>query len=357
MKIMNESPARALLRHRRALARRLTARLGPAAAEDLASEALARGLARPSPDGRQGPWMETISRNLVRDERRREGRRGQSGPLPEDLAAATATPEDLVLDAERVRVVSAAMPAIPGELREALEARFFEDQDYEELARRCGISSVTARTRVHRGLARLRAIVGRAWIWIPAWPRGLVEAGTHAAATALLPAAAVAIFATTPLVGAPVGAVATEEAARVTVAHGRSAGAGAGAGGRPDAPGGASLGSSHDEGEPFPTAPAGGSEGTPSRGMRQSGPPFARPPAAAPASSRSRVGADQAGADGDRAPVAVQRLSFDQDDVVGDLKQPGSVVVSGDPQRQRFESLIEIPASFEPSMTKMIEDM
>jgi len=356
MKVMNESPARALLSHRRNLARRLAARFGSAEAEDLASEALARGLARPSPDGRQAPWIETIFRNLVRDERRREGRRGQPVALREDLAATTATPEEAVLAAERTRALSAAMPAIPGELREAVVARFFDDQDYADLAVRCGISPATARTRVHRGLARLRVVLGRAWAWLPIWPRGLIGMGTHAAATALVPAAvvAVAVFGTAPSGWPRGGAVVAEDTTSARVAPVRRSK------GSSDAPWIAPPRSSDDEGAPVAAGPSGEAEGTRYRRARPAGPTVARPPAAAPANRDPSARADRvsnAAAADDAAPAAVRRLAFDEDEVTGDLQRPGTAVVTGDPGRETFDSLIEIPASFEPSLTKMIEDM
>ena len=118
--------------------------------------------------------------------------------------------------------------------------------------------------------------------------------------------------------------------------------------------------SSDDEDAPVAAVASGGSETTRYREARPNGPTVARPPAAAPANRDPSAGADRAGnagADDDGAPVAVRRLAFDEDEVTGDLKRPGSALVTGDPGRESFESLIEIPASFEPSMTKMIEDM
>jgi DNA-directed RNA polymerase specialized sigma24 family protein len=52
----------ALFHHQRQLAARLAGRMGLGEAEDLASEAVARSLARPAPDGRAEPWLETILR-------------------------------------------------------------------------------------------------------------------------------------------------------------------------------------------------------------------------------------------------------------------------------------------------------
>jgi len=59
----------------------------------------------------------------------------------------------------------------------------------------------------------------------------------------------------------------------------------------------------------------------------------------------------------DDAPAAVERMDFDEDQVEGDLQRPGIMLIDGDPRERRVGSLIEIPRSFEPSMTKMIEDL
>jgi hypothetical protein len=59
----------------------------------------------------------------------------------------------------------------------------------------------------------------------------------------------------------------------------------------------------------------------------------------------------------DQQPVAVKRYDFDADEVDGELQTPGFVFVTGDAAQARLRSLIEIPSSLEPSMTKMIEDL
>jgi RNA polymerase sigma factor (sigma-70 family) len=144
----------ALLRHQRRLSARWAARLGRSEAEDLASEAIARGLARPSPDGRTEPWIESIFHHLVVDAGRRRDRRGGpaadvTGPAVEALPslAPGANPEEALLARERARAVGDALPTMPAELREAVVARFYEERDYDEMAAATGITPTRARLR------------------------------------------------------------------------------------------------------------------------------------------------------------------------------------------------------------------
>jgi len=308
----------ALFRHHRQLTARLAGRLGTGEAEDLASEAVARSLARPAPDGRQAPWLETIFRHLLADRSRRWGRRGQAAPLASEGrggARTIATPEELVLAAERARAVAAALPAMPAELRDAVEARFFAEQDYDEIAARRGITRTTARTRVHRGLARLRqALAGM---------RALLPAGSGGPALgALAPAVAVAVLAIAP--GMSVMPVDGAPAAVVSPAGERGRG-----------PRGASPRLIADDDGAVPRVAA--------------------PPAHTATTLRHAKAATTAAEDD--APVAVRHMDFDEDEVEGELQRPGMILIDGDPRERRMGSLIEIPRSFEPSMTKMIEDL
>ena len=293
----------ALFDHQRRLAARLAGRVGAGEAEDLASEAVARSLARPAPDGRQAPWLETIFRNLLADRGRRWGRRAAAA----DCAGSVQTPEDLVLAAERARAVTRALPAMPPDLREALEARFFAELDYHQMAAGRGITPTTARTRVHRGLARLRRVLAGVRAMFPAGP-GAPVVGT------LAPAVMVAL-----LVAAP----------------------------------------------PVATAPANDAPSPPALRTSEQGPQRSVASNDRPATAPSRPPTEHATVRRakpaplrqDDAPAAVERMDFDEDQVEGDLQRPGIMLIDGDPRERRVGSLIEIPRSFEPSMTKMIEDL
>ncbi|HEX2657560.1 MAG TPA: sigma-70 family RNA polymerase sigma factor, partial [Polyangia bacterium] len=289
----------------RRLASRLASRLGRSDAEDLASEAIARGLARPAPDGRQAPWIETIFRNLVSDTHRR-GRRVD--PIDDEPIDGGATPEEALLGCERRRAVAAVLPAIPDDLRDALVARFYEDQDYQQVAAARGISVATARTRVFRGLAQLRRSLAalRAW-WPVAWTSG-----------SALPAVAVAVLAIGPGMvpaRATTGAIISDGDSRVPAMRIASA--------RPT----------------LRMAAARRTRATVTN----------RP--AVPARATAPAEADDA-----PKPEAVKRMDFDDDEVAGELEKPGFIFVTGSPREEKLGSLIEIPRSLWPSMEKMVED-
>jgi RNA polymerase sigma-70 factor, ECF subfamily len=350
---MSLQPGLALLRHQRRLSARWAARLGRSEAEDLASEAIARGLARPSPDGRTEPWIESIFRNLVADAGRRQVRRGGTTPvgpgspidsLP-DLAS-SANPEEALLAHERARLLGAALPLIPAELREAVVARFYEERNYDQMAAASGITATTARTRVWRGLVRLRRSLeglGAAFPLALRWGGG--SAGRVLSfAHALVPAAVVSLLALVPTTGhdRTNAILADASAMRSPGKPPRTARA------RPNVDG------STQQDESSPASPA-------SRAQTVSSPqPTGRARAAPVPASRRGTTVPAPGDDGDtsdRRPVAVKRYDFDADEVDGELQRPGIVFVTGDASQARLGSLIEIPSSLEPSMTKMIEDL
>lgn len=315
MTIWNSRPGLALLSHQRRLTSRFAARLGRSDAEDLASEAIARGLARPAPDGRQEPWIETIFRNLVADTHRRSHRR--SDALVGEPVDGAASPEDLLLGREQRKAVASALPEIPDELREALVARFYDDQDYEQMAATRGISVTTARTRVCRALARLR----RSLEALRAWAPMTFGSGAPLSAT-WLPAVAVAVLAIGPSVGAvhaTTGAIISDGASRAEPSRRASS--------PPPIVRLAAATQKHD------VAP--------------------RRPAAVPHPTATPAPVE---ADDQAKPEAVKRLDFDDDEVPGELEKPGFIFVTGSPREAKLGSLIEIPRSLWPSMEKMVED-
>ena len=288
--------ARALLEHHRSLTDRYAPRLGRSVAEDLASEALVRSLRRPAPDGRVGPWLERIFRNLVADHWRRRARtaaqlRRTPAPPP------SGNPEQALLGREAEHLLRGALSAVPAELRQAVDLRYADERGYAELAARQGVSRGAARTRVHRGLARLRrALAGlRALVPLPwlraAQPLAMLLPATLALVTATAPA---------PPWSAP---------ARVQAQAG---------GPRPAVQ------------PPAPPVPAPG-------------------PAPGPAAAPRRAPA--------RPAPAVQRYAFEADEVEGDFEWPEEIDVPGRPAGARQPSLIEIPRSFGVPMVKTIEDL
>jgi RNA polymerase sigma factor (sigma-70 family) len=147
---MPEIDARKLLAHAKDLSTRYARHLGPDEAADLAAEAVARGLERPPADGKMEPWVERIARNLLVD----RWRRAQVAErCPPDCPEPTASPEELVLAGERRRTLRRSLARLHRDQRRSILHRY-----YAEGAPLAGLSATTLRTRLHRGLGRLREL-------------------------------------------------------------------------------------------------------------------------------------------------------------------------------------------------------
>jgi RNA polymerase sigma-70 factor (ECF subfamily) len=147
-----------LLDHRdfvRALALELVR--DPAAADDVTQETLVAAWQRGDGETRSPRGLlATIARNFARqfhrrDERRRE--RERSAAQRERLPSVA----DVVEREERRRAVVAAVLALPDAERIAVLLRFYDGLAPRQIARRLGVPTETARTRVKRGVERVRA--------------------------------------------------------------------------------------------------------------------------------------------------------------------------------------------------------
>jgi RNA polymerase sigma factor (sigma-70 family) len=272
---------------------RLARTLGRDEAADLAAEAVTRGLGHPPLDGRFRPWLERILRNLVADHWRRRAReRCALPPVSEGP-----TPEEAALGHERRQVVRRSLGRLPREVRRAILLRYYLDADGPAAARRQAVSMATVRTRVHRGLSRLRVAVGKLRAFPPTWR--LFPALLHPAGAALL-----LLAQQSPL---PPPAPAPRPAAAVLPAHAPAAGQAAArlAGGVP---------------------------------VQHEPPPRPRRPPPAP-------------------PAAVQRFDFGDDVIDVDLQSPEGQTVVGARESPRASSLIEIRVSMVPEVVKSLEDL
>jgi hypothetical protein len=182
-------------------------------------------------------------------------------------------------------------------------ARFAAELPFEDVAARLGTEPATARTRVHRALARLRARVGGL--------RAVFVLGPGAQATVL----GVALVAG---VARPVAAPAETASPRTAPpVHARRVAV-----------------------EPVAAAPV------------------APVPATTPA-SRARPpvhAARAASAPPPAIPPAVQRIPFEDDFVSGEHDGPDSPIVAGEPQIKHL-SLIEIRWHFVAEVVKSFEDL
>ena len=134
-------------------------------AQDLAQETFVRAyerLDRFKPSGRFFPWLYTIGLNLARDHVRKtiaaktieEKLREAHNPHLTEAESGESLPGGV--DPEEVKT---SLLALPLEYREAVFLRFHEGMVMREIAVALGISVSGAKMRVHRGLAKIRALL------------------------------------------------------------------------------------------------------------------------------------------------------------------------------------------------------
>jgi RNA polymerase sigma-70 factor (ECF subfamily) len=109
------------------------------------------------------PWMVRVARNCAIDRlRARRVRAAVHTPAIDEAAIEAApatgiqTPEAAVLDAERRRMLTGALAALPAEQRLLIEAAFFEGYTHSELAQRFGLPLGTVKTRIRAGMIAMR---------------------------------------------------------------------------------------------------------------------------------------------------------------------------------------------------------
>ncbi len=159
-----------LLRHADWLAR-LARRLvsDAAAAEDLVQETWIAALRRPpDPDRPARPWLAGVIRKLALLRGRRESRQVASA-WPSAEAAPSA--EESAAQVELERTVAGAVLALDEPFRSAILLRYYRGLSSVEIGRELGVPDATVRTRIKRGLERLRVRLdqvhggdGRTWI-------------------------------------------------------------------------------------------------------------------------------------------------------------------------------------------------
>ncbi len=120
------------------------------AAEDIASEAMARALLRwdKLDHDRVAGWVLKVTANLAIDLMRRKGRTLEPGVI--DLE-----------DSTTLRLALAdALQRLPRRQREAIALRYLSDLSEADTAAALGIGPGSVKTHVHRGLGRLRELLG-----------------------------------------------------------------------------------------------------------------------------------------------------------------------------------------------------
>lgn len=144
-------------------------------AEDLLQELfvrLVRTIGHYEHDGRFDGWLFRIATNLVRDRvrRSRKGRaiRGEAGaaddeeggPLEQRPDLSAPPPTESLERAEQIDRMQAAIAQLPEGEREVILLRHFSQLSFREIAELMDTPLGTALARAHRGLARLRELMG-----------------------------------------------------------------------------------------------------------------------------------------------------------------------------------------------------
>lgn len=136
--------------------------------------------------------MANISSRMLRSESSRRRHETQAAQEMEQLSPVTQEETSQILE-----VLEEAVGRLRGGDREAVLLRFYQQKSFEEIGQTLGMTESAARKRVWRATGKLRAILARKWVTMPAATLGgwLLE---HVAAPAPAPAALAARISTTP---------------------------------------------------------------------------------------------------------------------------------------------------------------
>ena len=131
-------------------------------AEELTQETWLRLLEHPPRlDGPVRGWIATVMRNLVRSTRRGEQRRADRERTSSRTDAHDASGLDLLERAVLQRELVQAVLELEEPYRTAILLRYFEERSPSAIAKGEGIPVATVKTRLARGIARLRERLGR----------------------------------------------------------------------------------------------------------------------------------------------------------------------------------------------------
>jgi RNA polymerase sigma-70 factor, ECF subfamily len=122
-----------------------------------------------SAQGAFGPWLTSVTRNLLIDHYRRTRHDRATDsiedvlPQVEEKPSAGRRPDQMALLSELSRQVQRALAQLSPELREAVILRDFEGRDYREIQEVLSVPEGTVKSRINRGrieLARLLEQMG-----------------------------------------------------------------------------------------------------------------------------------------------------------------------------------------------------
>jgi RNA polymerase sigma-70 factor (ECF subfamily) len=281
------------------------------AADDLAQDLAVAAIQDGTNVANLGGWLERVARNAAINRWRRDHRRRQL--LPDAPApGAPLDPETSALARERDQTLRRHLLALPRDQRRVALLRFHGELGMDAVAARLGLRAVTARTRLHRALTALRAQLQHL--------RATMLFGWPSAQSALLSLTVLVAGVSSPEIPGPL--TRTETAApRLAQSRGRALSPGPRAAPVINVPAPVSV----------PPAVRQAASATPARVAR---------PAPAPV----------------LATPAVQRLSFEDDQVDGNRLGPdGELLLL--PRQAQHPSLIELRADLVPQLIKSLEEL
>ena len=136
-------------------------------AEELAQESFLRlyqHSARYREQGQLAPFLFRIATNLLRSEERRYRRwRFLSMKFSSNGHDPRPTPQARLLKEELAERVARALAELPLKYRSPLVLREIEGWTYREIASTLGCGEGTVKSRIHRGRAQLRRLLGPYW--------------------------------------------------------------------------------------------------------------------------------------------------------------------------------------------------
>jgi RNA polymerase sigma-70 factor (ECF subfamily) len=117
-------------------------------------------------DAKSSTWLFAIATNLWRNRRRDAAaakRDGAEVSLPEDDPADSSReepPDQRAIEAERSRLLRAAVAELPPKMRRCVWLRVYQGRDYGDIAEILGVTVETAKSQVSLAKSRLRKSLG-----------------------------------------------------------------------------------------------------------------------------------------------------------------------------------------------------
>lgn len=130
-------------------------------ADDIAQEAMVTALGEGPADGtKRRSWLASVTRHLVFNHSRKNRRRVAREQLAAKNLTST-TPAEIVAEEQQRTMVVAAVLKLPEPFREVVLLRYYRGLDTKECAQHLEIPEATVRTRLKRGIERLRTELDR----------------------------------------------------------------------------------------------------------------------------------------------------------------------------------------------------